>query len=130
MGCVNRITLTYAVNAEGRETIIVEFADPKLGELCASDKKARRRWPEWERLKRRLASLRSANTLADMTGVPGHCHALTADRAGQFALDLWAAYRLIFEPADNPLPRLPDGGLDRSQVRRVRILEVVNYHGN
>jgi proteic killer suppression protein len=65
-----------------------------------------------------------------MANVPGHCHALTEDRAGQFALDLWSSYRLVFEPADNPLPLLPDGGLDRHQVRRVRILEVVNYHGN
>jgi proteic killer suppression protein len=64
-----------------------------------------------------------------MDGVPGHCHQLRADRHGEFAVDLWGAYRLVFEPDHDPLPRLPDGGLDRSLVTRIRIKEVVDYHG-
>jgi proteic killer suppression protein len=80
-------------------------------------------------MKRRLASLQAAEVLADMENVPGRCHALAADRSEQFALDLWGSYRLVFEVADDPVPRLADGGIDRHQVRAVRILGVVDYHG-
>lgn len=38
-------------------------------------------------------------------------------------------YRLIFEPADKPVPQLEHGGLDWSAVTKVRILEVTDYHG-
>jgi len=31
---------------------------------------------------------------------------------------------LFFEPANDPVPRKPDGGLDRTQVTVIRILEV------
>jgi len=109
--------------------IIVEFADRKLAELCSDERKARKRWPEWDRLKRRLATLLAVDTLADMALVPGRCHPLTGDRSGQWALDLWGSWRLVVEPAEDPLPLQPDGSLDSSRVRRVRILEVVNYHG-
>ena len=78
----------------------------------------------------RLASLRAAPTLADMRGVPGNCHRLTADRAGEFAVALRGPYRLIFEPDHDPVPRLDDGGVDTTRVTDIRIKEVNDYHGN
>lgn len=65
-----------------------------------------------------------------MDNVPGKCHPLRADRAGQFAVSLRGPYRLIFEPDHNPVPRLDNGGIDKSRVTRIRIKEVENYHGN
>ena len=38
-------------------------------------------------------------------------------------------YRLLFEPAHDPLPRKPDGGLDWAGVTAIRILGVEDYHG-
>lgn len=81
-------------------------------------------------LKRRLASLRAAPTLADMDNVPGNCHRLHADRAGQFAIDLRGPYRLIFKPNHDPVPRLDDGGIDKSKVTNISIKEVDDYHGS
>ncbi len=65
-----------------------------------------------------------------MEGVPGRCHQLSANRAGEFAVDLWGSYRLIFEPRHTPVPRLQDGGIDTTQVTRITIKEVVDYHGD
>jgi len=65
-----------------------------------------------------------------MSNVPGRCHALREDRAGQFALDLWGPYRLIFEPDNDPLPKKEDGGIDIAKVTSVRILEIADYHGD
>ena len=81
-------------------------------------------------LKRRLDSLTAAPTLRDMDGVPGNCHALHGDRRGQFAVSLWGSFRLIFLPDHDPLPTLADGGVDRSLVTRISIVEVVDYHGD
>lgn len=65
-----------------------------------------------------------------MDGVPGKCHQLHADRAGEFAVNLWGPYRLIFEPNHDPLPLFDDGGIDKSKVTNIRIKEVDDYHGS
>jgi len=36
--------------------------------------------------------------------------------------------RLIFEPDHNPVPQKPDGGLDWTQVTRIRVIEITDYH--
>ena len=82
-----------------------------------------------KRIQKRLNSLLYANVLEDMRNVPGRCHELVHDRAGQLALDLDHPYRLIFEPANHPIPTKLDGGLNWNQVTAVRIIGVENYHG-
>ena len=122
---------TLRVKDVKERPIEIRFSTRKLERACSTDREGAKRWgPEnWRRLKRRLVSLMSAPTLQDMQGVPGGCHQLTADRAGEFALDLWGSYRLIFEPDHKPVARLPDGGVDRSKVTRIVIKEVTDYHG-
>ncbi len=47
-----------------------------------------------------------------------------------FAVTLWGGYRLVFEPDHDPVPRIFDGGIDRTKVTGILIKEVVNYHGD
>ena len=82
-----------------------------------------------KKIKMRIASLLTATTLEDMRNVPGRCHELTGNLAGKLAMDLDGPYRLIFEPANVPLPIREDGGLDWKLVTSVRIREVKDYHG-
>jgi proteic killer suppression protein len=112
-------------------TIETSWSDHKLEKKCASDRLGQREWgaEHWRLLKRRLASLRASPTLKSMEGVPGHCHQLGADRREQFAVDLWGSYRLVFVADHDPIPRLQDGGIDRSLITKVLIVEVVDYHG-
>jgi plasmid maintenance system killer protein len=111
--------------------IEIYWQDSKLQKFCATSRRGQKRWGAdgWKILSRRLALIEAASTLASLDNAPGSCHALTADRAGEFAMALWRGYRLIFEPANNPLPRDPDGHLIRSEVTKVLIKEVVDYHG-
>jgi proteic killer suppression protein len=53
---------------------------------------------------------------------------LTQDRKGQLAVDLVHPRRLVFEPANDPVPAKADGGVDWSKVTEIVILEVVDYH--
>lgn len=109
----------------------MDWADRKLGKAAATDASGIKRFGAdlWPILRRRLASLKGAPTLADMDGVPGHCHALTADRQGQFAISLLGPKRLVFVPNHEPMPLSQAGGIDRSRVTSILILEVVDYHG-
>lgn len=120
------------MNTSRRIGIEISWSDRRLAKACSGDRDGTRRWgaENWLRLKRRLASLAAAPTLLDMDGVPGNCHALRANRSGEFAVDLWGAYRLVFEPDHDPLPELADGSVDRAQVTKIVIKEVVDYHGN
>lgn len=62
--------------------------------------------------------------------MPGRYHELTGDRHCQVSVSVGANLRLVFECADEPLPcRQDGGGLDWSGVTKVRLLEVVDYHG-
>lgn len=63
-----------------------------------------------------------------MKAVPGSCHALTGKRHGQFSISLDGPYRLVFEPDHDLVPTLDDGGIDRTAVTQVMIVEVIDYH--
>ena len=111
----------------------VLFGSTKLQKECSTEKAVRRAWGQENagRIMRRLVELEAAPSLADMFTLPQvRCHALVADRAGQFAVDLKHPCRLIFEPADDLLPTKPDGGLDLTRITRIRVLEIKDYHGD
>ncbi|GAA6617961.1 type II toxin-antitoxin system RelE/ParE family toxin [Scytonema sp. NUACC26] len=81
-----------------------------------------------KRIRLRLDALRDANVLEDMRNLPGRCHELLYDRTGQLSLDLDHPYRLIFEPANEPIPTTSDGGIDWTKITAVRILGVEDTH--
>lgn len=77
----------------------------------------------------RLAVLENARTLALVPrSKPERCHLLKSDRKGRYAVDLVHPYRLVFEPACEPVPRDADGGIDTGQVTAITIVEIVDYH--
>jgi proteic killer suppression protein len=80
-------------------------------------------------LERRLKAFRIAENLEELRLLPQvRCHELKGNRQGTLSVDLDHPYRLIFEPANDPVPRKSDGGLDWTQVTAIRILAVENYH--
>ncbi len=81
------------------------------------------------KLQQRLMELRGADSLADLSHLPPtRCHEESHNRAGQFSVDLEHPMRLIFIPANEPVPRKSDGGIDRTQVTQVEILEITDPH--
>jgi toxin HigB-1 len=109
-------------------TLEIRFLDKKLRELCESSAVAERKLgpPSASKLRRRLADLRAAATVAEL--VAGRPHPLTGDRAGQFSLELAKGDRLVFSPANDPVPRTEDGAINWSQVTLIRIDYIGDYH--
>lgn len=88
--------------------------DRAYGDVCA------------RRIRQRLQELEAVESLADM--VFGRPHELKGHRAGQVSVDLVHPLRLIFRPTANPVPVKTDGGLERSEVKSVTIMEVSDPH--
>lgn len=110
----------------------VVFKSNKLRKKCNSLKEAQKKWGTRQGvlILRRLNEMMAAVNLRDLKLVHPRCHDLKGSRGGQWSVDLVHPYRLLFEPANEPLPLLKDGGLDISQVTIVRILEVQDTHGH
>ena len=126
--CGPRITLTRGVNDNGLD---ISFRTKKLRKQCTDAKRMPSAFGpiQARRLRQRLDDLRAAENLEVMRTLPGRCHELKAKRSRQLSMDLEHPYRLIFEPAHDPMPERDDGGLDWSSVTAIRILEVVDTHG-
>ncbi len=85
--------------------------------------------PAAQRLQKRILELQACRVLADMRRHKGaRLHQLRGERAGQFAVDVDGGRRLVFAPSDNPVPMLPDGGIDESEITCIVLLEVEDYH--
>jgi plasmid maintenance system killer protein len=107
------------------------FQNSKLDKECNEAKLMVKRYGPLRAklLQKRLTELRAATVLEDIFKLPqARCHELRENRKGELAVDLDHPYRLIFEPADDPRPKKPDGGLDRTKVTSIRILGIEDYH--
>jgi len=82
-----------------------------------------------KRLSSRLDDIASAPTLAILMQMPAaNCHPLSGDRRGEWAVDVSANFRLIFEIDHAILPMVTDGVIDTKAVTNIRILEISDYH--
>jgi proteic killer suppression protein len=106
----------------------ISFGNSKLQKLCEQSTKAQRELGAdcAKKLRSRLADLMAAESVQDL--VAGRPHPLEGDRQGQFSLSLAGAKRLVFEPADEPMPVGEDGSIIWSKVTQVRIVFIGDYH--
>ncbi len=86
----------------------VHFKNKKLQELCQTTRLMRKKWGNElaQKLMTRLADLEAVSNVSELTA--GRPHPLDYDRKGQFAVDLNNMIRLIFEPANEPVPKCVD----------------------
>lgn len=112
-------------------TVDIFFKSSKLAKTMNEEAKLRKEYgaKNGKEIRLRLAVLAAANTLADVPRVPPErCHQLNGTYRNCFAVDGEHPHRVVFEPAHDPLPRKPDGGLDLAKITAITILEVVDYH--
>lgn len=106
----------------------IEFSSADLQSLCEQQRLMLKQLGDIcsRKLRTRLADLRAVANVAELSS--GRPHTLKRDRAGQFALDLHGGKRLVFEPANNPVPTREDDSIAWDQVTKVRIVFIGDYH--
>jgi toxin HigB-1 len=107
----------------------IHFKNKKLQELCQTTRQMKKKWGNElsQKLMARLADLDAASNVSEL--IAGRPHPLDYDRKGQFAIDLNNMMRLIFEPANDPIPKCSDGTVDWKKVTVIRIICIGDYHG-
>ncbi|MEI8259387.1 MAG: killer suppression protein [Deltaproteobacteria bacterium] len=112
------------------DPVDILYNDSRLQKLCTTHKDAKKKWGNnvADRLFQRIADLSAAPNLFHAFRLPGKCHGLSDDLAGTYAMRLDGGWRFIFEPANDPVPVLPDGGIDVNKVTIIRIVSVEDYH--
>ena len=111
--------------------MVIHFRNKKLEKVFSTEKDLIRSYgvEQGRMLRRRVTELSAVRCLADLRSLPQlRAHELTGDRKGQISITARQPYRLIILAANEPLSRLPDGGLDWTMVTEITVLEVVNYH--
>lgn len=109
----------------------VFFRSKKLQKICSSAKEIQKAFgaARARKLQQRLLELSAAENLSQISRLPpARCHEMTGDRQGQLSVDLDHPYRLFFIPANDPVPRKEDGGLDWPAVTEIEIIEIEDPH--
>jgi len=110
----------------------IRFRSKRLGKALSDPKEMAKAYGDRAKpIRRRLDVLGQAACLSDVpTEPPDRRHQLGGNRHGQLSVTIKDNWRIVFVPDHDPLPCLPDGGLDTGQVTAVEIIEIVDYHGN
>jgi plasmid maintenance system killer protein len=111
--------------------MVIYFKTKKLQKVCNNANEAiKKLGPKMAgKLQQRLMELKAASCLADISRVPpSRCHQLSGNREGQLSVDLEHPYRLLFIPANEPVPVMQDGGLDWAQVTEIEIVKIADTH--
>ena len=96
----------------------IRYKNHKLYRVCTNAAAARKAYggEMARRIHQRIDELTAADTVEMMVRYHiGRCHALTGNRAKQYALDLVHPYRLVFT-------------VEHGAIQIADILEIVDYH--
>lgn len=81
------------------------------------------------KVKLRYEQLLANENLAGMGTIrAARLHPLSGDRQGQWAVDVSGNERMCFILICDPIPLLPDGGIDLSKITDVEIVYIGDYH--
>lgn len=108
-------------------SIEIEFKNSKFKRLCEDERKLTAQYgmQNARKIVRRLNEIEAADSLGMLVQYRiGRCHPLKGNRQGQFALDVEQPLRLIIEP----ILECDDNWEDWPNIRKIRVVEVTDYH--
>ncbi len=108
----------------------IEYGTNKLKKQLSSASEIKKAFGvNAKKVSARLDDISASPNLAILIQIPAaNCHPLTGDRKGEWALDISANHRIIFEIAHNPVPLKEDGSVDTFLVTILRITGTTDYH--
>ncbi len=109
----------------------ITFGTSRLAKLLNSEEELTKKYGNnmGRKIRRRMKVMEKAPTLNDVPHTPPERrHGLGGDRAGQFSVTIEGKERIVFVPANEPLPEHERGGVDITRVTKIEIIEVGDYH--
>ena len=107
----------------------IKISRKRLAKVLNSSKEIRKKYGESApRIQNRLYQIWSAKNLEELMRLPGNHHPLKGDRSGYFACSLKHPLRLVYRPANEPLPLDEDNSIVYSRVTIIEIVEIIDYH--
>jgi len=109
--------------------MLIIFTSKKMEKLCNEEKTAIRILGK-EMAHKLFLRIQQLEAAPDMSEIPpmARCHPLIGNEAGKYAVDLIQPYRLIFYPANTPLPLNAAGVLEINKVTEIIIDKIIDYH--
>jgi proteic killer suppression protein len=110
--------------------MIITFADRNLRKYANNNKLAIKKMgtKRAKLYQKRLDDIATAESFADFKFLPGRFHQLTGNLKNKWVCDLDHPYRLIFEPAEVPIPKDEDGKQILIEIKSLEIIEITDYH--
>lgn len=82
-----------------------------------------------KKVQARLDEIKASPNLKVLMQIPAaNCHALSGNKNGEWALDISANYRMLFEISHDPVPKKDNGEIETIEVTDVKILDTTDYH--
>jgi proteic killer suppression protein len=82
-----------------------------------------------KKVQTRLDDITASPNLKVLMQIPSaNCHPLSGNKDGEWAVDISANHRLIFELNHDPVPMKDNGEIETIEVTDVRIIETTDYH--
>jgi plasmid maintenance system killer protein len=82
-----------------------------------------------KKVQNRLDEIKASPNLKVLMQIPAaNCHALSGNKDGEWALDISANHRMIFEIDHDPVPKKDNGEIETVEVTDVKILDTTDYH--
>lgn len=111
--------------------MVIIFRNNGLRKLCNSFSIAKRKLGEncSKKLFQRLDEIADSDNLSIFKKVHPRLHQLKGRQSDQWSADLQHPFRLIFKIANDPVPKLEDGGINLEKVSIINIWNVEDTHG-
>lgn len=82
-----------------------------------------------KKVQNRLDDISASPNLKVLMQIPSaNCHPLSGNKHGEWAVDISANHRMIFEIDHDPVPRKDSGEIETIEVTDVRIIGTTDYH--
>ena len=107
----------------------IDFKNNKLKKTLTNASEIKKHYGTMaKKVSLRMEQFYAAPFLADIIDNPSaNCHALTGGRAGQWAVDISANYRIIFE-INQSIPVNKGGSINTQKITDIMIIEITDYH--
>jgi len=108
----------------------ITYKNNRLEKSLTNDKELIKTYGELaKKIKERRVDLELFDNLGVISKMPAwRLHPYGGDRKGEWSIDIYKNWRIIFEIHQEPIPKLEDGGVNLSEVKVIKIVSIEDPH--